>query len=756
MHREQILASWSASARHIAASAGRREPALARNMSPLVDEITRVLSGEARIAGPVATDCVAELLESAAPLSQLVRELTLLRRCILRSWRALNPTGSGDEASHAAAAIDSVVEHTVDRYLELRTNILEAYEQIALAAMDASTIDQFLHALVAVLTALPMQPGGLALFVRDAAQLQLRASCGRVPTALPVAIPVGDVFAAIDGWFGVPLLDGQEVAGLALLACPANRELSNTERQVFALVARRAVPAIAQYQRRSEARKRTAELDVFIEAIESPVYFGTAERFWNANRAGLELVGVDSVDELRELDVAAIVERLQLRDAVGEMRPRPEQSAFARALAGERVSSDCCAVHCRHGTPCYFRCVAGPVLIDGRLEGTVLVLSDVTAIKLGEDRFRMMFERIPMAIAQSDPANGTVVRANAKMCELTGYALDELLGRSFADWTHPDDRRNNMEQYHRMVAGELDIYTTEKRYIRKDGAIAWVRVTASLLPSPGEPARTLATIEDITERRAAEREREEAAEFRERFLAIVSHDLRNPLNAIMLTSQRLAGVRDLPSVIGTGLARIRSSANRMAQMIAELLDLTRGRLGGGIPIETTHTDLHEIVRASIDELELANPGRRIALRATGEFDGQYDRERLAQVASNLIGNALHHGGEDGAVEVALVDHGADGIALVVRNGGSPIPVALIPHLFEPFRRGATSSGLGLGLYIASEIVHAHRGTIEVTSTASEGTTFTVRLPREPRNVPTTSQVRYAMDADVATIHARTR
>ena len=213
----------------------------------------------------------------------------------------------------------------------------------------------------------------------------------------------------------------------------------------------------------------------------------------------------------------------------------------------------------------------------------------------------------------------------------------------------------------------------------------------------------------------------------------MSHDLRNPLNAIMLTTQRLSSARELPDTFASGLGRIRSSANRMVQMIAELLDLTRGRIGGGIPIESTRCDLLTIVRAAIDELELAYPSRRIALHAAGEFEGRFDQERLAQVASNLIGNALQHSPADSQVDVSLVDRGDVGVVLDVTNSGAPIPPELLPHLFDPFRRGGGSSnGLGLGLFIASEVVRGHGGTIRVTSTAGGGTTFTVALPRDRR------------------------
>jgi signal transduction histidine kinase len=240
----------------------------------------------------------------------------------------------------------------------------------------------------------------------------------------------------------------------------------------------------------------------------------------------------------------------------------------------------------------------------------------------------------------------------------------------------------------------------------------------------------------------AERAQEElrrTAEFRERLIGIVSHDLRNPLTAIITSAMFLARAEDLPDRLAKPVARIGSAGDRMRRIIDELLDFTRGRLGGGIPIEPHPTNVETIARRVIDELELSHPSRQLVLEASGRLEGNCDETRLAQVVSNLVGNALEHSPPDAPVTVALADRGESEMVLEVKNAGAPIPADLLPHIFDPFRRGtadrAASGHLGLGLFIAAEIVRAHGGTIQVESTAEDGTTFRVVLPRPNTSHP---------------------
>jgi signal transduction histidine kinase len=162
-------------------------------------------------------------------------------------------------------------------------------------------------------------------------------------------------------------------------------------------------------------------------------------------------------------------------------------------------------------------------------------------------------------------------------------------------------------------------------------------------------------------------------------------------------------------------------------MIDDLIDFTRGQLGGGIPVSRAGADFAAICRAAIEELRAADVKRDIVFEHDGDLHGVWDAERVHQAISNLIANAVHHG--TGTVSVRA-EAQADQVALTVHNFGPPIPPQQIAGVFEPFRKAGTSSkGLGLGLYIVKEIVRSHGGTVEVKSSADEGTTFVSRWPR---------------------------
>jgi signal transduction histidine kinase len=230
---------------------------------------------------------------------------------------------------------------------------------------------------------------------------------------------------------------------------------------------------------------------------------------------------------------------------------------------------------------------------------------------------------------------------------------------------------------------------------------------------------------------------QDISESKEMFLAILGHDLRTPLGATVMASRFMLETGELAEPHATLTARIVSSSTRMLGMVGDLLDFTRSRLGGGIPIVRAHVNVGRVVHDVVDELAAAHPRRTLTVDGRGAQDAAWDAARISQALANLLGNALEHGaaGEPVGVEIRGTP---DDVTIAIHNHGPTIPAALLEGIFRPLkgreaRAHAAATGplgnLGLGLYIADRIVHAHRGRITVESSAARGTTFTVHLPR---------------------------
>ncbi|WP_240360548.1 GAF domain-containing sensor histidine kinase [Pyxidicoccus caerfyrddinensis] len=224
----------------------------------------------------------------------------------------------------------------------------------------------------------------------------------------------------------------------------------------------------------------------------------------------------------------------------------------------------------------------------------------------------------------------------------------------------------------------------------------------------------------------------EAAQLREQLIGIVSHDLRNPLNAITLTAATLIRRTDLDDRARRGLSRILESADRANRLIRDLLDFTQARMGKPLPVNPQSVDLHALTQQVVDEVGLATPGRRLDVVCEGDARGTWDPDRIAQVLTNLLTNALQYSPAGTPIRVKTEGQGGK-VVLSVCNEGPPIPAQVLPGLFEPMTRGSREGGerrsIGLGLYIVDQIVRAHAGSVEVVSTEGVGTTFRVRLPR---------------------------
>jgi signal transduction histidine kinase len=242
----------------------------------------------------------------------------------------------------------------------------------------------------------------------------------------------------------------------------------------------------------------------------------------------------------------------------------------------------------------------------------------------------------------------------------------------------------------------------------------------------------------------AEVETRRLGKLQEQFVAVVAHDLRTPLNAIQLTVSTLFAGGEPSEAQSRKAGRVLASVARIAEILRTLCDFSQARLAGGIPLETERVDLGRLVRRAVAEMEAAHPGRTIEASLDGDLAIMGDGGRLLQVLSNLLGNAIQHGSSGRPVTVGARGEGA-AIVIDVHNEGPPIPPALLPSLFEPFRQGEEShqrarqtGSMGLGLFIVHEIVHAHGGMVSVDSRPERGTTFMVVVPRFP-NHPSAGQ-----------------
>jgi two-component system sensor histidine kinase/response regulator len=224
----------------------------------------------------------------------------------------------------------------------------------------------------------------------------------------------------------------------------------------------------------------------------------------------------------------------------------------------------------------------------------------------------------------------------------------------------------------------------------------------------------------------------ETLRLNEVFAAVLGHDLRNPLSAIVASAHVLRQSQDeLARNMGQ---RVLSSGRRMARLIEDLLDFSRARLAGGITVRPEPGDLGDITRRVLQAHQATTPDRRIVLTQEGSLRGHFDGERVAQMASNLVGNALQHGADRGEISVHLDGRDGTRLRFSVSNPGE-IPAALREVIFEPFRGrmeedDSRGGGLGLGLYIVQQLARAHGGEVLVTSGGGT-TSFTVALPREP-------------------------
>ncbi|MDY7230268.1 PAS domain-containing sensor histidine kinase [Hyalangium rubrum] len=348
-----------------------------------------------------------------------------------------------------------------------------------------------------------------------------------------------------------------------------------------------------------------------------------------------------------------------------------------------------------------------------------------------------VMDQLPVGVVIAEPG-GRLLRGNAAMENVWGHAFRPSASiPQYSEYQgyHPDGRPYLPEEWplsRSLLHGET-VLREPVTAVHENGERRQIDLSSTLVrDAEGRPVAGVVVSTDVTQHQRMKEALQREAEVREKLLGIVSHDLRNPLQAIFASSQLLLRAEALTPSQQKKAERIQTSVRRMDRLIRDLLDFARARGEGSLPIQRRRASLEDACRPILEELQAAHPGRSLLLETRGDMEGEWDVERLAQLVGNLVTNALKHGAAEAPIQLRVDGEGPQ-VVLEVANQGRPIPTELLPRVFEPFTRASTGGdalkGVGLGLFIVHEIVAAHGGNISVNSTAEAGTVFRVVLPR---------------------------
>ena len=360
--------------------------------------------------------------------------------------------------------------------------------------------------------------------------------------------------------------------------------------------------------------------------------------------------------------------------------------------------------------------------------------STAAALRESESRLKALFDNAAIGIAEID-ASQRFALVNDALCELLQCKRDHLLGMALAEVVHPEDRAGLQARVADLVAGGCASTRAEARFLRRDGAAIWVKLAASLSRAvDGRGAHAVVALEDVTEARHAEEDLRDADRRKDEFLAILAHELRNPLAPIRnsLHIFRLAGVQD-PAVARVTEMMERQVAH-MVRMVDDLLEVSRISRGK-IELRKERVELASVLRTAVDtSLPLIESNRhKLSVQVPPEplvLDA--DPVRLAQVFANLLNNSAKYTPPGGTIEIEV--HVEAGMAVVcVRDNGEGIPQQMLARVFNMFTQANTGSraqgGLGIGLTLARTLVSLHGGSIEAFSGGpGRGCEFLVKLP----------------------------
>jgi len=397
---------------------------------------------------------------------------------------------------------------------------------------------------------------------------------------------------------------------------------------------------------------------------------------------------------------------------------------------------------------------------EGKPYQFVAIRNDITkrkqaeeSLRASEERFRATFSSAAVGIAHVD-IDGKWLLVNQKLCDIVGYTQSELLERTFQDITHPDDRDVDLEQYHRILAAEIQTYAVEKRYIRKDTSLVWINLTVSLVRTPlGEPEYFIAVVEDITERKQTEEVRQKQIEqehlvaeleqlnlLKDDFLSTVSHELRTPLTNMKMALQMLKNSSTAERQ-QRYLEILQNECSREIDLLNDLLDLQRLEttsssllLGEAVSLQDWLPSIVEPFRVRTGQLQQTlqiNLPPNLPVLISNPAS-------LHRMLAELLNNACKYTAANGEIVLSICYESTEATTIFTISNSAEIPADLLPRIFEKFFRVPKADpwkqgGTGLGLALVQKLVEQLQGTIKAESSGG-WTTFTVVLPNQPRKL----------------------
>ena len=778
--RTEILAAWRLLAREIPVAQDLSPVVLVDHIPELLDQIGDVAE-EIANASPqprtlvTARNHALDRINEGFDVSAVVRELSLLRHCLLVVWEREHGGGNLIGMRALDLAIDRAIEASVTRYSEARERTLAGIDRISTATLTSRSVAELLQRLLSVFKETAAAVDMATILLVEGDLLHTRAAVGLdEDISPPFSLRIGEGFAGmiaaeqrpmalrsaytdpivvsdavrrrgIRALYGVPLVHDGVVIGVAHMGSTSAFEFSQDDRQFFdSLVARATAGIVHQVLRGQLARSedRYKQLAALRERA-----LAKLESLLAASPVGIAFVD----RELRFLQINEALARLDGRPAaehigrtVAEMVPayaEPLDRQLRRVLeTGEsalNVESEMAGPtpDDRHWLLASYFPVRSP---SGRILGVGAIVLDVSstrqveeALRVEQTRLQSIVEHSPLAIWIKDPT-GRIVLANERLGDALGHARDDLIGKR-SDEVLPFEVAKEHQENDAAVLRDNRAIQAEETAPSPDGPRTFLTIK---FPIPGDPPLLGAIATEITERKRMEEALRVSVRIRDEMMAVVSHDLRGPLSAVQLAATLLVGEVADDARARRHLEVITRSCARMETLIDDLLDTALIR-AGRVQLELHRETADSLVREALDLHESLATQKGVTLGpqpSVPSTEIECDRGRILQVFGNLIGNSLKFCRTGDRITIGA-EHRDDVVEFCVEDTGPGIAAEALPHLFEPYWSGPAhvANGSGLGLYIVRGIVESHGGHVWADSQPGAGARFFFTLPQRAGN-----------------------